>query len=291
MCFKKKFRKESAYFALLFFMRLGYILPRSYTMFFGRLLGRIGYFFIKKPLRLMRSNLRTAFKERYSSSEIEDLCRKNFEHWGITLFETVNLLKVRELKDLKGHVRLYNLELLESNLRRDRGIILLTPHLGNWEVTAAVLSLKGYKFAVLAKEVYDNRLNDVILRIRGGRRIVNIPRDSIITAIRYLKQGYILGILPDQATDVSGAYVDFFGKPAFTPTGPAKLSIKTGIPILLFYNYRDDTGIIHVVFDKLIEKSYTDEVDLTRVWSRYFEEYITRYPEQWVWMHERWKKI
>ncbi|MDD3627614.1 MAG: lysophospholipid acyltransferase family protein [bacterium] len=291
MTFKKRLRKESAYYALLLFLYLGYLFPPGFTLLFGRVLGHIAFFFLKKPLRKMRCHIRIAFKDRFSSEEIDLLCLRNFEHWGTTLFEVVNLLKVHRIEDLKRKVRVHNIELLESNLRSDRGIILLTPHLGNWEVTAAALSLFGYKFAVLAKEVYDLRLNNVILKVRGGRKIINIPRDSIITAIKYLKQGYILGILPDQATDVSGIYIDFFGKPAYTPTGPAKLSIKTGIPILLFYNYRDSLGRINIVFDKFIEKEYSDEEELTKVWSRYFEEYITRYPEQWVWMHERWKKI
>lgn len=219
------------------------------------------------------------------------ICKKNFQHWGICLFEVTRLRYIRNLADLDKKVTIRQREVLDRALARGQGAILLTPHLGNWEITAAYISLLGYDFAVLAKDVYDSRLNELLLKIRGGRKIVNIPRDSIFTAVKYLKQGYILGILPDQATRVSGDYIDFFGYPAFTPTGPAKISMKTGVPLLLFYNYRDDGGKINIVFDEVMEISGLNEMEITKIWSKRFEEYITAKPEQWVWLHDRWKKI
>ncbi len=287
---KKRFRKESAYYFMLFLIYLGSLIPRSLVLPLGKFIGLVAYKLLTKPRRKALNNLNSAIGIKFSADEIHKICRRNFEHWAISLFEVIGLLKVKTSKDLSSKVKVSNLELLNESLKDGNGVILLTPHLGNWEITAAYLSLRGYKFAVLAKEVYDLRLNDILLKIRGGRKIVNIPRDSIFTAVKYLKSGYILGILPDQATNVSGIYVDFFSKPAYTPIGPAKLSIKTKTPMLLFYNYRDAGGKINIVFDSILE-NYSNEEELTLKWSKKFEEYILKFPEQWVWLHDRWKKI
>ena len=286
----KRIRRESAFFAILLFLYLGHLLPHSLVITCGKFIGWIAYSVLRKPRRRMLKNLNIVFGQKYSLHKLENLCKRNFQHWGICLFEVVKLMSVRSIQDLENKVKVYNLKLLEKALGFGKGVLLMTPHLGNWEITAAYLSLKGYKFAVLAKEVYDLRLNEVLIRVRGGRKIINIPRDSMFTAVKYLKQGYILGILPDQATKVTGEYIDFFSKPAYTPTGPAKLSIKIGTPMLLFYNYRDERGKINIFFDEILTQE-NDEILLTKKWSGRFEEYILKFPEQWVWMHERWKKI
>ncbi len=287
---KKRFRKESAYYFILLFIYIGSLIPRSLVLPLGKFIGLVAYKLLPNPRRKALRNLNSAIGKRFNAEEMHEICRRNFQHWAISLFEVIGLLKVRTATELSPKVKVRNLELLNESLKDGKGIILLTPHLGNWEITAAYLSLMGYKFAVLAKEVYDLRLNDILLKIRGGRKIVNIPRDSIFTAVKYLKTGYILGILPDQATNVSGIYIDFFSRPAYTPIGPAKLSIKTKIPMLLFYNYRDAGGKINIVFDSILE-NYSNEEELTLKWSRKFEEYILKFPEQWVWLHDRWKKI
>lgn len=287
---KKRFKKESAYYFMLFLIYIGSLIPRSLVLPLGKFIGLAAYKLLPKPRRKALKNLNSAIGMEFSVEEIHEICRRNFEHWAISLFEVIGLLKVKTVQDLNSKVKVSNLELLNESLKDGKGVILLTPHLGNWEIAAAYLSLMGYKFAVLAKEVYDLRLNSILLKIRGGRKIVNIPRDSIFTAVKYLKTGYILGILPDQATNVSGIYINFFHKPAYTPIGPAKLSIKTETPMLLFYNYRDAGGKINIVFDSILE-NYSNEEELTLKWSRKFEEYILRFPEQWVWLHDRWKKI
>ena len=132
------------------------------------------------------------------------------------------------------------------------------------------------------------------LRSRLGVRII-YQDESPREAMEHLKSGGILGILPDQdIKGLSGIFVDFFGRPAWTPVGPAWLSMRTGAPLVPFFWVWDRGKYRGIVHEPLpIPNSGNRQLDierLTSAWSRILEEEIRRRPDQWAWFHRRWRR-
>ena len=157
------------------------------------------------------------------------------------------------------------------------------------------MRLKGYKGAAIARRIYFEKYDNFLNRLRGIHDVDVIYRDdSPKKVLRVLKGNGIMGILADQDVDsVDGVFVDFFGMPAYTPSGPVLLAVSSGAKIVPAFIIRRN-GSHELVIEDPIELDDTGEkekdvVTNTQRWSAVVESYIKRYPEQWVWMHRRWK--
>jgi len=178
---------------------------------------------------------------------------------------------------------------------RGKGLIAVTGHLGNWELIPVYFSLKGIPVNVIARRLNDPRLDRLVVGYREKRGIRNIDRDlGARTAFRCLRRGEALGVLIDQDTRVESVFVDFMGRQASTPVGPAALAMRTGAPVVPVATYRDRDGrhIIEVGAPIELAAEGTERELLrenTERLSKAVEKYILCHPEQWVWIHERWK--
>lgn len=197
--------------------------------------------------------------------------------------------------DLDRLVDARGFEKLSEAHAAGRGVICVTGHIGNWEILGAYCVHRGYPLSVLARTVYDRRLDRLLVSIRESAGIENIPKDAhprrLVNALR---RGGILGILMDQDTKVSGVFADFLGRPAYTPLGPASLALATGAPIVPIAAFWDERrGYIIEVRDPIETVRTGDrDADLLAVTQRLNDElgsFILSHPEQWVWMHDRWK--
>jgi Kdo2-lipid IVA lauroyltransferase/acyltransferase len=177
-----------------------------------------------------------------------------------------------------------------------RGIIFLTAHFGNWELGSFAHGVYGYPCNFVVRKMDNLLIDKLINRYRcgsGGRAIEK--REFARETLRAFKRNEAVGILMDQNMLVEeGAFVDFFGLPASTTTGPARVARRTGAPVILGLVIWDSKlKKYRLRFDRIDWIKYEDpekEIEInTGNFTRRIEEYIRRYPDQWLWVHRRWK--
>lgn len=270
--------------------------PRCVLHFLVRSLSLLLFLILKKQRQLMVKHLSQAFGDRKTPKEINAIARGVILNLGLTAADCLNLnrltwRRVSEFVDAQNAFSVYD-ELLSEG----RGIISMTAHIGNWELLAGTFGLKGYEGAVLARRIYYERYNAWIVGIRRHMNVRTIYRDQASREIlNLLSQNKIIGLLPDQDIDsLKGVFVPFFGKEAYTPVAPARLAISSGAPIVCNFLIREPSGKYKIVIGDIIRAQTGQPRDLevkriTESWMQAFEKMIAKYPEQWVWMHDRWK--
>jgi len=184
---------------------------------------------------------------------------------------------------------------IDRALAQGRGAIILTGHFGNWELLAASLVAQVAPLSPIARRVRSKRLDLLVRACRQKAGYLSIDRDSATRdALRCLRRNELLGLLADVDTNVDGVFVDFFGRPAHTPYSPVAIALKTGATILPTFIVRqpDDSHCVIVEPPLVLKKTGNREQDFlvnTQNFTEIIESYVRRYPEQWIWMHERWK--
>jgi len=181
-------------------------------------------------------------------------------------------------------------------LAEGHGLISLTAHIGNWELLAGIFGCKGFGGAVLGRRIYYEPYNRWAVGLRQALGVTTIYRDqSPKELLKRLAQSEIIGILPDQDIEsLKGVFVDFFGRPAYTPVAPVKLALASGAPILPNFLIRVKGDRYKIVLGEVIrprrDLKREEAVErYTASWMRACEAVIRQYPEQWAWMHDRWK--
>ena len=239
-------------------------------------------------------NLEIAFPE-LSIGERRLLLRRAFGNLGrlLGLFsqftkQPENLL---EIVDRDGF------EYLAAAKQAGRGIILFTGHVGAWELSSFALSLFGHPLSFLVRRIDNPKIEAMIDRARThlGNRTID-KRSAAREMMEILRAGETLGILVDLNTlDREGIFVDFFGRPASTTFMVAKLALRTGAAVLpVFAPWDKERGCFLLKVDPplLIERTGNEQEDvrrLTQQYTRIVEDYVRRYPDQWLWIHRRWK--
>ena len=277
---------------LLAFLR---ILGLKSAMGLGRGLGRRVFRLARLERERTLRHLSWAF-EQMPEGDRMDLARKVFEHFGMAVAEVACARKIKPITaymDLDPDSR----NLLDDTLSLGKGVVFITGHLGNWELMARSLAALGYPINTIGQRSYDPRFTRLIQRFRDEGLVNTLWRgDSNLVEkmVGVLRRGEIMGLLVDQDTRVPGVFVDFFGRPAWTPTAGAVLARKTGAPVIMGFNHRKPSGhgyVIHLT--SLALSSVEDEREAlaqdTQAMTRLIEQHIRKYPEQWVWMHRRWK--
>lgn len=258
----------------------------------GTTLGGLAWLVARRDRRRALEHLSIAFPG-WSARERHDIVRRMFRHLGTSLLEILWLPRV----DVATRDRTTTVEGLEPALalvRARRGFVAYTGHCGNWEWLACCVASYGIPLTVLQRERNEEDVNDFITETRARFGITTIDRGSTAAAremLRAVKSAGGLAFLIDQNIRAEGAKVPFFGRPALTPIGPAKLAIRAGVPVVGIFIERRSDGTQHIVFDAPIETSRGDDpIALTARLTARIEAQIRRAPEQWVWMHERWKE-
>ena len=233
--------------------------------------------------------------------EIEQLARRCFQNLGKNLIEFMQLPRMSRIgsgnsvSQISRIVTFEGGEYIARALAEGNGAIILTGHFGNWELLAASIVAEGYTLRPLARRLRSKRLNALLNAYRERAGYTGIDRDGGIRgALRCLKQNELLGILADVDTKIDGVFVDFFGRPAYTPYSPVAIALKTRAPILPTFIIRqpDDSHRVIVEPPLALEQSGDKQHDFvvnTQKFTKVIESYVRLYPEQWVWMHERWK--
>lgn len=289
----KRIRHLYIYAFLRIFVVFFAIVPRSFALFLGNLLGVIVFRLSKEARAVAYKNVAYLYPSVEYNGSRRRLIEHNFKKIGRNLVDALRLIRYRN-GSLDRIVSIRNGNLINELLGRGKGLIVITAHLGCWELIPAYFSQAGYQVNVMAREVYDRNVNREINRIRElyHIRIIDKRRAPII-ALKCLLRGEAVGILMDQRTSKNSVAVDFMGHEAKTPIGPAYLAMKTGSPVVpvAIHRLSDDTHMIEVGEEVAMSRTGEEKADIfenTRRCSKAVERYITNYLDEWVWFHKRW---
>jgi len=291
----KGIRNWLLYVVVSSLVRMLRAMKRGSAMRVTRNLGRAAFLVDIKDRRRAIRHLTLAFGNEKTPEEIFSLARRVFLHLGTAAADAVRLPNLIR-KDLDRIVTAEGLARLQSALARGRGVIAVTAHLGNWELLAAWSAQQGYPVKVIGAPALDSRFDQMIAksRARAGYEQISRGKDTR-ELIRSIRSGYSIGMLIDQDTKVEGVFVRFFGRPAHTAVGPVVLAQKYDMAIVPIFIIMKKDFTYHLEIQEPIELESTgdrlrDLVANTQKCSDRCEAMIRRYPEQWVWMHRRWKK-
>ncbi|MGD0275018.1 MAG: lysophospholipid acyltransferase family protein [Syntrophales bacterium] len=239
-------------------------------------------------------NLRLAFPEK-SFSEIRRIARGVYRNIGIVMAEFFDIPYLTE-ENIRQRITVEGLEHCREALRKNRGLLMFGAHFGNWELEAAAFAHLFQPIVAIYRPLDSAFLDHLVLQVRslGGNMAVAKER-AMRPMLRHLKNNDILGILIDQNMAVyEGVFVDFFGRTACTTDGLAHLALHTEAPVLPGYMARLPDGKYHFVIGEEVPIVRTgdrnaDIIVNTQNFTRIIENVIRRYPDQWLWVHQRWK--
>jgi len=292
---KRKIINLGIYYLVVALVRFLNLIPRKAGIGLMRWLSFPFYLLSIKQRRLTILHLTQVFGGEKSEREIKRMARNVFRHFATVGVDAVRMpLLLKE--GIDRYVTAENMHYLEEAYKKGRGMILLTGHFGNWELMGAWVASRGYPLHVIGSSESNPWVNDYIVEHRRKAGYITIARaKETRKIIKALQKGYPLGILMDQDTRAKGIFVDFFGKKANTPIGPILLARRYNIPIVpMFMNIKESlTYHVKCLEPIILSDTGNPEKDLyADVWkcNEIYEKVIREHPEQWAWMHRRWRR-
>ena len=271
----------------------GLMSPRVADVF-GAALGRLVYFLLASRRRIAYDNLRRSLGDAVSPEERRAIVRCVFENIGRTLIEFARFSRIK-LAGTRKIVIGDGEEYLQQARREGRGGLVVTAHFGNWELLGSWIASAGYPMDFLVGTQHNQKVDRLFndFRRQMGVGIVSL-KTSARGVFKCLRANRIAGLVSDQHASSGGVVVDFLGRPAATPKGPAAFAIRAGCPLLPFLIRREryDRHVVMAGVPVYPPQSGDEQKDIeimTRAYTKFFEDGIRRYPDQWMWTHRRWK--
>ena len=260
----------------------------------GAGLGSAFYHLVGRRRRLALENLRLSLGDQLSPEEIVRVAKESFANHGRGLAELLRF-PVLDSAALLAMVQLEGIEHFQTALSQGRGVLALGAHLGNFDIVATVMAAKGYPSAVLSKLPSVRSASRWWLETRENKGVrIFAGEGTLKDTLRFLREGGSVGFVLDQsAVHRDGVFVPFFGRPACTLSTLAVLARRTGSPIIPMHTFREGEGHRIIIEPPLIAEpnpdKETDILERTKSYVRWTETVIRRHPEQWTWLHNRWK--
>jgi len=271
------------------------LLPRAGSLALARVLGSVAFNLVSRQRDKVLRNLRIAFGNRFPQDEIKTIGRKVFQNLAMNLVDWVQMKKfnrsnIDKVINLNGVV-----EKSQELLKEGKGLIFISGHLGNWELMGTIYGMFGFSGGVIGKRIYYDKYNDLIVGARLDKGVPTFYQDeNPRELLRQLRRGGVIGVVADQNVEkLEGAMVDYFGRSSYTPVSPIRLAAVSGAPVLVGALIRKGNNY-EVVYEPeplRVPRAASEKeiVELTQKWSKILENWISQYPDQWVWMHDRWK--
>ncbi len=266
-------------------------LPWRASQRVGRALGTLGWTLSRRDRRRALDHLALAFPD-LSDQERRRLGRDCFRHLGTVLGECLHLYH-RDCAFVGSIVEVQGFEVVEQVRREGRPLVLFTGHCGNWELLGAAVNCRGVGMTVVARSLDEPEQQERLAALRARFGTPTIERGgegAVRQLLGTLRRGGALGMLIDQDSGkMEGVWVPFFGRPAFTPVGAAKIALKQKAAVVPVFIERLAGGTHRVRFQPPLDLP-DDPQTATALMTTRIEEQIRRRPEQWVWMHRRWRR-
>jgi len=265
-------------------LRLAY----SLAIFFSDLHG----IFADQDRLQVTANLKVIFPEK-SDSEIKEIRLRMSRNFAKYLVDFFRFRKV-DREYIGKHIKLENIGNFNEALGHKKGVVVLTAHIGNWELGGIVIALLGFPFWAVALTHKDSRVNRFFNYQRESKGVKVIPLENAVRmSLSALRSGEMLALLGDRDFTEGGLKVDLFGKNTFIPDGPAVLSLKTGAPIVPGFMLRNNDNTWTLRIEKPIypQQSGNNKEDVFALIGHYktiIEDYIRKYPDQWYMFRRFW---
>ncbi|MEN8149395.1 MAG: lysophospholipid acyltransferase family protein [Planctomycetota bacterium] len=275
------------------FDRIGRLEPETASRI-GAALGRLGYCFLGPARRRVYEHLALAFDEPAGSHRHRRIALAAFTNFAANAFEWIawlprgSKLAAASIREVRG------MEHMVRARAAGRGALLVTAHFGLFEMMPAALGREIKPAVVIGRKPADESFDAFVTENRARMDVRTIPQSAAREILRVLKKGGVAGVLPDQDIDkLPGIFVPFFGRDAWTPTGPASVSVMTGAPLVPLFIYREGPACHRIEIHEPIEDPGGTKEErvraLTEEINRRIEAVIRETPGHWAWFHERWQ--
>ena len=274
-------------------LRLLAFIPWPTALALGEAIGTFGFRISARYRRVGDKNLRFAYGDAMTQQQRDTIIRRVFQNFARSAL--IEFLKGSKFTadEVRDWCVADSYALVDALLAQGKGMVLISAHLGNWELLARRAAVEGYRITVVARQGPDAAFNALTDKLRETAGYTVHPRgDSVKKLLLELRKGGIIAILPDQKSE--DIFAPFFGVDTGTVAGPAVLALKTGAPIIPMFAPRQENGKYKMVLGQPIDTSSTGDrdADILRIMTdinSQVESIIRAYPDQWLWLHDRWK--
>jgi KDO2-lipid IV(A) lauroyltransferase len=269
-------------------------LPRALAL--ADRVGDLIYLALPGTRRLALEHLALAFGDALPAAARERIARASFRNAARCFVELAKFDEIRPYFD--DYTSIEGWQYWDEVRALDRGAIVITGHIGNWELLGAYFARKGIPIAAIARRINDSRLNQLLVDFRASNGVHTILRESPMSSreiIKILKQRGILALLIDQDIKAPSVSVPFFGRMARTPAAAAVLAVRRDLPVVPCFAQRRPEGghrftIMPPIYPPQSGDRRRDVLELTRRFSEALEQRIRQNPAEWVWWHKRWRR-
>jgi KDO2-lipid IV(A) lauroyltransferase len=278
------------------------LVPRPLHRFFASLGNHLVFFVLRRFREDVKENIRTIGRGRYSEKEVSRLAKQCFQNYCHKLLDYMAMHRLDSSRKEEWVEREIGEENLVRALAKGKGILCITPHLGNWELGGYVLATKGYPINILTLREESRYLSryEENLRKKAGIHTITIdpkekPNLAILEIARRLRGNEIVAMVADRIYEGQGVEIDFFGQSTLFPTGAVQLALETGAIIIpVFVILKEKMKYWGFIGEPIPVSLEADKKEAVRQGvqkiAKRFEEMISRYPDQWFNFFPYWKK-
>ena len=261
------------------------------------LLAVLTYYLIPRERRRILANLEAAYGDELSPRARRRIARSVFRNLGYSACEVLQIPEGKPFWD-RLRIEISGEQYIERALKKGKGVVFVSAHAGNWELSGGWMARNGLGAGVVARRTREERFEPIIRRYRAAAGMqVHLKSLSMLGMVRSLRKNQTVVIMGDLDTKGEGVFAPFFGRPAYTQTGPARLAQRTGAPILTGFTARTGRLAHTIEIGPPIEvanlgndKDNWDQIrSAVNEYTRRIEAWIRDHPDQWIWMHRRWK--
>jgi len=269
-------------------------MPRSLCEFFGRLLGNFAWLVVpQKRKTLAIGQIKMCLK--VTETEAIRIAKESTVRFGPMLFEVLRFPVIK--KQPEAYVRIEGLEKLQKGMAEGKGAVIAAAHSGNWELMGGAFAMAGIPLVGVAMKQKDSAADRFINEYRTMIGMHITYKTGVREMFAMLKKGWAIGLIMDQDTNRhDGIVLNFFGQPTNTTPGAASMARFQGVPIFTSFMHRDEHGFHTLIVDGpfYVEQTRDKREDIRRTTqfiNDAIEAHVRKFPEEWFWLHDRWKSI
>lgn len=283
-----------SYYFMKFISMVACLLPRGCCEILGRALGSFAWIFVPKKRKLLaKQQILDCLK--VDEKTAEHIAKESAVRFGTMLFEVLRFPVIK--KNIRDYVRIEGLEKLEQGMKEGKGAIIAAAHSGNWELMGGAFALAGIPLVGVAMKQKSSGPDKFINEYRTLIGMHITYKTGVREMFAMLKKGWAIGLIMDQDTSLhDGVVLDFFGKPTNCAVGAASMARFQNVPIFTSFMHRhsDGTHTLVVGGPYYVEKTDDKKADIkrtTQILTTEIEKHVRKYPEEWFWLHDRWKSL
>ncbi|MCM8775982.1 MAG: lysophospholipid acyltransferase family protein [Candidatus Omnitrophica bacterium] len=269
-------------------------LPLSYAMCLADGIGLLLFYLLGERTRTTFNNLRQAYGAEKSEREIRKIAIASYQNLVRVAFEFIRIPTIA--KNPERYLRVEHWDYVEKALEKKRGVMIIVSHFGNWELMSFAGRINQRPLHAIARATKNPFVYQYIKHLRSLMGTVSIDKEGAVkNTVKLLKNNQIVCMLIDQHERQGGVWVDFFGRKASTTSLPAMMALRHEVSVLFAFYTRSGPGSFVIHLEKPFPVIRTDDrkqdiLSNTQQYIRRIEEEIRKSPENWLWMHRRWRE-